>query len=139
MSDDQDLPTEADLRELPPPEVFALARDMVELEKAKVSVEVKAIEANDEQDKRMAAFHTQRIQLEDEADQRRAKMVWRTMLGLFGFGATVAALVLYIAFWGDESQRKIAIAILTTGGIGIGGFGIIYAISKGLQSLLKRK
>lgn len=139
MSDDQNLPTEADLRDVPPPEVLALAKDMVELEKAKVSAEFKAIEASDEQDKRRATFLAQRIRLEDEADQRRTKIVWRTMLGLFGLASTAGALVLWMAFWGEESQREIAISILATGGTGLGGFGVIYAVSKGIQSLLKRK
>ena len=138
MSDDRNLPAESTLNEMPPPDEVALAREFVEVEKAKVSVELKVIEASDEQDKRMAAFHTQRISLQDEADQRRVRLVRQTMLGIFIFVAPPTALIFYMAFWGDESQREIAIAILARVGIGIGGFGIIYGGIKGVQSVLRR-
>ena len=48
-------------------------------------------------------------------------------------------LSLYMAFWGNELQREIAITILTTGGIAVAGFGIIHAVSKGIQALLIRR
>lgn len=75
MSDDGNLPAEISTNEVSRTDEVALAREFVEVEKAKVSVELKAIEASDEQDKRMAAFHTQRISLQDEADQRRVELV----------------------------------------------------------------
>ena len=138
MSDDSNLPAETNPNEIPLPDEVALARELVEIEKSKISVELKAIEASDGQDQRMAAFHTRRISLQDEADQRRVKLVRQTMLAIFVFLALLTALVFYMAFWGDESQREIAITILARVGVGIGGFGIIYGGIKGVQSILRR-
>lgn len=133
------LPPQRALAELPPPEVIDLAREIVEVERAKVEVEAKAIEASDDQDKRIAEFHAQRIRLDDEADQRRVQLANRTLAGIVALIAIPLALFLYMAFWGDETQRGIAMSVMTTGGIAIAGFGVIHAVSRGIRTLLARR
>ncbi|MCY3822231.1 MAG: hypothetical protein OXH52_23255 [Gammaproteobacteria bacterium] len=133
------LPPKGDLAEAAPPQAVALAREIVEVERAKIAVEAKAIEASDSQDKRMAEFHSQRIRLDDAADQRRIKLANRMLIGIASVVAIPLALILLMAFWGDETQRGIAMSILTTGGIAIAGFGIIHAGSRGIRTLLARR
>lgn len=57
------------LQATPPPEVAALAREFVEVERAKLDLKAKAIHVFDEQDRRRAEFHMRRLQLKDEADR----------------------------------------------------------------------
>ena len=86
MSEQDPLPSqlqeEVSPNQIPQPEAMTLVREIIELERNKLTVESKAIEASDEQDKRIAAFHTRRLQLSDEADQRRVRLVSRVFIGM---------------------------------------------------------
>lgn len=124
---------------MPHPEVLALARDIVEVERAKVAAEAKAIEASDEQDKRIAEFHNRRLELDDAADRHRVALATRTMIGILAVVPVPLALVLYMVFWGTVPQREMALAILTTGGIAVAGFGVLSAVSRGVKALFNRR
>ena len=111
---------------------------MVAVERAKIAVEAKAVEASNDQDKRMAEFHTHRIDLDDQADQRRTRLAGWTLLVILAIVAAPLVLILYMAFWGNEDQRQVANTILTTGGIAIAGYGVIQAVTRGVKALLNR-
>jgi len=92
---------------MPPPEQLALARDAVALERTKLDLEAKAREASAEQDKRIAAFHTRRLERDDVADQRRVKLATRTLIAIFAVVAGPLALLLGMAFSGNETPTML--------------------------------
>lgn len=133
------VPGEEPLQETLPPESVSLAHEVVEVERAKVAVEAKAIEASNEQDKRIAEFHSRRIELDAAADQRRVVLATRVMVVLLTVVAIPAALFLYMVFWGNETQRQTALTILQSTGIAVAGYGVIHAISHGIRALANRR
>ncbi len=120
------------------PEEMALAERLVAVEESRSHAELKSIEASDAEDKRFAEFQTKRIELDDQADQRRINLLRQVMLCVFVFVSVVVAVVLYMSFWGSESQQRVAVAISTNVGIGVAGFGIIYTVLMAIQALLRR-
>lgn len=80
MSDKDDPPVPH--RGLPPEEID-LARQIVEVERARTEIEARAIEANDAQDKRISEFHNRRIELDNAENHRRFLLTNRIFLGVF--------------------------------------------------------
>ena len=105
-----------------------LARD-----NRQIDVQEKALQVSNEQDQRQAEYHRERIRLEDAADKRRVglvnKSLWIVTLSI----ALPLALLLFMLFWGDDSQRSMALAFFEKGLIGVAGYGVI----RGLGSLAK--
>lgn len=125
-------------------ETEEVIKELVRLEDARLErdnrqadIQEKALDVSNEQDKRQAQFHGQRIQLQDEADQRRIRLVGRLLTwGAIGVGAPVA-LMLYMVFYGDESQSNNALEIIRTLGVAVAGYGIIHAVARAARSLLR--
>ncbi len=125
-------------------EAEEVIKELVRIEDARIArdnrqaeIQEKALDVSNEQDKRQAEFHGQRIRLQDEADQRRVKLVGRLLtLGVVGVGAPVA-LFLYMVFFGNESQSNNALEIVRTLGVGVAGYGIIFALVRAARSMLR--
>ena len=77
MSDEKNLPIERSKGELEIAHQVELAKELIALEQAKVNVEERAIQASDEQDKRIAEFSTKRLEMRDRAEKRRLDLFWR--------------------------------------------------------------
>lgn len=122
-----------------------LVRELLRIEDARIGrdhrqadIQEKALDVSNEQDKRQAEFHGKRIEYEDEADQRRISLLNK----LLSWGGLVIAaplaLFLYMVFFGDESQSENAMAIVKTLGVGLAGYGSIYAVGRVARALLKK-
>lgn len=96
------------------------------------------MQVSDAQDKRQAEFHSNRIQLEDDADRRRTKLTSNVLLGCFLVISVPLALFLYMVFWGDPEQRENAISIIRTGGIALAGYGVVTTLVGAAASILNR-
>ena len=150
--DEPKLPAEStDVDALPsspdsgPVEVRSLIRELARLEEARIDrdnrqsdIQEKALEISFAQDKRQANFHNHRIQLDDDADKRRTRLVGRVLLGCFLVIAVPLALFLYMVFWGSAEQRESAMSIIRTGGIALAGYGVITALIGASASIVKR-
>lgn len=151
-SDESKLPAEsADFDALAhspdsgPANARSLIRELARLEEARIDrdnrqsdIQEKALEISDAQDRRQAEFHYHRIQLEDNADKRRTRLIGRVLLGCFLVIAIPLALFLFMVFWGNAEQRDSAMGIIRTGSIALAGYGIITALVRASASILNR-
>ena len=110
-----------------------LARD-----NRQIDLQEKAIEVSNQQDERQANFHRDRITLEDGQDKRRVTLVSRTLW----IGATLIAfplaLLLWMVFWGDETQRDTALVVFEATAIGVAGYGVITALGRVSRAIMSR-
>ena len=126
----------------PPPseEVFAefvnLAKDRNVLEDRRLSLQEKALELADSQDKRQFEFHSKSRDQHHERSTRRSSFGRQFMWVVLGISILVLGLLLWFAFVGDERQSGIALDVLTTLLTGIGGYGVIHTFTLASRRLM---
>jgi len=123
--------------ELPPAETevgMLFRRHIMRL----VDIQGKALDIDNERDKRQAAFSTKRLEYQNEADKRRTSLGSKALIWVGFLIAATAALLLYMAFFGNESQSANAIVFVEKLGIGLAGYGIIHAMGRAVGALLRR-
>ncbi len=124
----------------PPEEVFAefvnLAKDRNVLEDRRLSLQEKALELADAQDKRQFEFHSKSRDQHHDRSTRRSSFGRQFMSVALGISILVLGLLLWFAFVGDERQSAIALEVLKTLLTGIGGYGVIHSVTLAARRLM---
>lgn len=131
--------------EVLPPDRAVAVQDLVELEQRRIErdnrrtdVLMKALELADVQDKRQFLFHSNNLEARKERERSRFAFVRSVTWAILAVGTGVVALLLMMAFFGTETQRSSAGAIVTNGLIGLAGWGIISGLFRLLRSIASR-
>lgn len=128
------------VRPPPPEEVFAefvnLAKDRNVLEDRRLSLQEKALELADSQDKRQFEFHSKSRDQHHDRSTRQSSFGRQFMWVALGISILVLGLLLWFAFVGDERQSGIALEVLRTLLTGIGGYGVIHAVTLASRRLM---
>lgn len=116
--------------------LIQLERDRIDSYNRRTDVARQAVEANEAADQRQFNFHMEKLKRdsEDRADRR---VTGFRMLWVFISVATVSmAFFAWMAFFGDDVQRQIAMDLIGKLVNGIAGFGIIWAIIYAFKRLI---
>ena len=121
-----------------------LIKQIADLEGRRVGVQegrnqvaLRALEINEKSDQRQFEFHKERLASE-ERDSKRSHALARSVI-FYGGGAAalVLALILGMAFFGNEAQSQLAMAMIEEGVEVMGGAGFIFLVAYGLRKLLR--
>lgn len=97
----------------------------------------RALELNDEQDRRQAEYATHDLESRERADVRRHKRTGRALYALIAIAGVVFALLIALSFFGTAEQSKTAIEILKYVASGLAGYGLMYAVLSALRRLTR--
>lgn len=97
----------------------------------------RALELNDDQDRRQAEYAKLDLESRERADVRRHKRAGRALYALIVIAGGAFALLIALSFFGTAEQSKTAIEILKYAATGIGGFGLGYAILSAFRRLTR--
>ena len=126
------------------PQTLQLLKDLSEIEGRRIGIQegrnqvaMRALEVNENSDKRQFDFHMARLATR-ERDGERSRALASTVLG-FGGTAVVAVigLILGMAFFGSPDQKETAALLIEKGINALGGGGILLLIAAGLRRLLR--
>ncbi|MEZ5573513.1 MAG: hypothetical protein R3E64_16065 [Halioglobus sp.] len=122
---------------IPASEVLDVERERIKVQDRRNDVMLAAIKANDDSDKRQHDFHMQRITDNHSIQVAKTKSATKLIWGLLGSACVFFSAMLYMLFFGDNSQSYLAMAalklVLTAGG----GAGVYVLVAKMVQRLYK--
>ena len=78
------------------------------------------------------------MRLHDAADQRRVGLVGRIVWIGSALISLPLAVLLVMAFWGDETQQHTALTVLEIGLIGIAGYGVLRTLGSVVRTLTRQ-
>ena len=116
--------------------LIQLERDRIDSYNRRTDVARQAVEANEAADQRQFNFHMEKLK-RDSDDRADRRVTGFRMLWVFISVATASmALLLWMAFFGDDAQRQIAMDLVGKLVNGVAGFGIIWAIIYAFRRLI---
>ena len=114
-----------------------LERQRIESTNRRTEVIRYAIETNDAADKRQFDFQMAKLQNDADASRRRHRLARNAILGGGAVVVVVVGFLLDMTFFGTPEQSSMALAILRTLGIGLGGYGVIGGIVATIRRALE--
>ena len=147
MNDDRDggnRSTAVPIRSGSTPAEIEFFRELIRLEdrrldeaRRRTELVERALELNDEQDRRQAEYATLDLESRERADVRRHKRTGRALYALIAIAGVVFALLIALSFFGTAEQSKTAIEILKYVASGLAGYGLMYAVLSALRRLTR--
>lgn len=126
------------------PAEIEFSRELIRLEdrrldeaRRRTELVERALELNDDQDRRQAEYAKLDLESRERADVRRHKRAGRALYALIVIAGGAFALLIALSFFGTAEQSKTAIEILKYAATGIGGFGLGYAILSAFRRLTR--
>lgn len=126
------------------PAEIEFSRELIRLEdrrldeaRRRTELAGRALELNDEQDRRQAEYAKLDLESRERADVRRHKRTGRALYALIAVAGVVFALLIALSFFGTAEQSKTAIEILKYVASGIAGYGLVYAVLSALRRLTR--
>ena len=127
-----------------PLQVLKTLRHIIELEERRVGVQedrnriaMRALEISDSADQRQYNYHMESLATEErqkEKSRSLARLV--IMIGGSSFLA-LAALVIGMAFFGDEAQSRIALTMVREVAKALGGAALIFLVAAAIRRLMQ--
>ena len=122
-------------------ELFAF-REMMSAERLRIDamnrrtdMAVEAIQMSDTSDKRQFDYRMEQLHVEEGSGVRRDNLVRLIFIGGGSVVVVFMALIFWMAFFGLPEQSVNAIEVLRVLGIGLGGGGILFLITRGFRFL----
>lgn len=115
-------------------ELLDIERLRIQSADRKTDATLKLIETMDNADKRQYEFHIARLNSDADLNLRRHSLIKWSVVGTFSLAVLITVACGYYLFEGTQPQSAVAGHILSTIGIGVGGFGI----GEGLRRVLRR-
>ena len=147
-----DLPAERD-DEIPEDEVQPLAeplqvlktlRHIIELEERRVGVQedrnrvaMRALEVSDSADQRQYNYHMERLATEERQKEKSRSLARLVIMIGGGSILALAAVVIGMAFFGDEAQSRIALTMTKEVAKALGGAGFIFLVVAAVRRLMQ--
>lgn len=103
--------------------------DLLEIEKERIKTTLRAIEANEANDLRLYQYHMAKLEQDTKDKVAKLQIAKHLIYGGSAFIGIVVVLLVWMAFFGSESQATIASDIVRTGLTALGGVAI-YLIGK---------
>ena len=119
-------------------QVIQIERQRIESQNSRTEVALRAVEASDASDKRQYEFHKQKLESDERMQKARLVLGSRIALGVGAILAVFVLAVLYMAFFGTETQAKRALELLVWAFTALGGGGLLLAGQRSIQWLMKR-
>lgn len=119
-------------------ELVAVEKSRIESANRRTEVARLAIETNDRSDERQFTFHMKRLDNEAADSERRYQFASRFLLSVGAAMVVLIGFLVYMAFFGDERQADIATQILWLFFAGLGGYGIVTALTSVAKRFLFR-
>ncbi len=108
------------------------------MDRERVALTARALELEDQQDRRQADHADRRLDMAERSSKRRYRLLaWTLAAGAIPFLAAVA-LIMWMLFFGDPQQAARASGLLEVVFTGLGGFGIGYAVLSAIRRLFRR-
>ena len=118
-------------------ELVALERERIDSTNRRTDVALRAIDASDAADKRQYDYHVEKMRKEVEERSERRRSVFRVLWAIGGWVSVVAALLLLMLFFGTDTQREVAMQLLSTALTGLGGAGILWLFRTVLERVAR--
>ena len=113
----------------------ALAADIIDIEKRRVGIQEergklasRTLEVTEESDRRQHEYHLKRLAAEERQEEKSHSLTRLLVIGGGGGFLLFAALVLCMAFFGDETQSRIAMRIMEEFAKALSGAGALILI-----------
>lgn len=116
-----------------------LERSRVDRDNRQTEVNAKALEIAGEQDKRLFELTSERLRLEDRAEQRRFVFVCSFVAAIFVAVVVVTGLIMWMAFFGDDAQRAVAQTLGKGGLFGLAGYAVVSGLMRLVRSLVPNR
>ena len=127
-----------------PRQILKTLRHIIELEGRRVGVQedrnriaMHALEVSDSADQRQYNFHLESLAAE-ERQKEKSRSLARLVITIGG-GSVLAltALVIGMAFFGDEAQSRIALSMVKEVAKALGGAGFIFLVAAAIRRLMQ--
>ncbi len=115
--------------------MFELEKERIKSSDKRTEIARLAIEANDAADKRQFDYHIQKLNHDIEFKTQQAKISEKMLYGVGLVSTAIAALLLFLTFFGTEHQSEIATNLLEKLVTAMSGIGV-YLLSKSVFSKL---
>lgn len=126
------------------PAEIEFSRELVRLEdrrldetRRRTELAGRALELNDEQDRRQAEYAALDLESRERADIRRHKRTGRALYALIAIAGGTFALLIALSFFGTAEQSGTAIEVLKYVASGLAGYGLGYAVLSALRRLTR--
>ena len=127
-----------------PRQVLKALRHIIELEGRRVGVQedrnriaMRALEVSDSADQRQYNFHLESLAAE-ERQKEKSRSLARLVITIGGGSVlALAALVIGMAFFGDEAQSRIALSMVKEIAKALGGAGFIFLVAAAIRRLMQ--
>ncbi len=119
-------------------QIIQIERQRIESQNSRTEVALKAVEASDAADKRQYDFHKQKLESNERIQKARLTLGSRIALGVGAIFAVFVLAVLYMTFFGTETQAGRALQLLVWVFTALGGGGLLLAGQRSIQWLMNR-
>ena len=103
----------------------------------RTEVAMRAVEASDAADQRQYDYHIKKLESDDSLERVRLSLGAKGAFGVGGSIILLLSLVLYMMFFGTETQASQARELLTWGFTALGGGGLLFIAQRGVRWLMK--
>jgi len=118
-------------------EILDLERQRVASTNRRTEVALRAIEASDASDKRQYEFHVEKMRQNSKDRKDLNRSIFRLLWGVFGAIGLVGVFVLWMLYFGTETQREVSIIILRNLATALGGAGVLWLFRAVFQRATK--
>lgn len=116
-------------------QALAAVEDIIDIEKRRVGIQEersklasRTLEVTEESDRRQHEYHLKRLAAEERQEEKSHSLTRLLVIGGGGGFLLFAALVLCMAFFGDETQSRIAMRIMEEFAKALSGAGALILI-----------
>ena len=127
-----------------PRQVLKALRHIIELEGRRVGVQedrnriaMRALEVSDSADQRQYNFHLESLAAEERQKEKSRSLARLVIMIGGGSVLALAALVIGMTFFGDETQSRIALAMVKEVAKALGGAGFIFLVAAAIKRLMQ--
>lgn len=127
-----------------PQQVLKTLRHIIELEERRVGVQEdrnriakRALEVSASADQRQYNYHMESFAAEERQKEKSRSLVRLVIMIGGGSVLGLAALVIGMAFFGDESQSRIALTMVKEVAKALGGAGFVFLVAAAIRRLMQ--
>ena len=114
-------------------QLIELERQRVDSNNRRTDVALKAIAASDASDKRQYDYHVEKLRQGSDERKERHRSAINIVWAIFALALAGSAFVIGMLFFGSDSQRAAAEALLKTIGTAVGGAGAFWLVKEAFQ------
>lgn len=115
-----------------------IERERIQSQNSRTEVALRAVEVSDASDRRQYEFHKQKLESDERMQKARLALGAWVALGIGAILSVFVLTILYMAFFGTESQAGLALQLLVWVFTALGGGGLLLVGQRGIQWLMNR-